>query len=56
MKNANGELSWMEGDEREEDNLEILMGDGGRLDLMHSFMRKVITCLVIFFAARANSR
>lgn len=28
------ELSWMEGDEREEDNLEILMGDGGRLDLM----------------------
>jgi len=31
MKNANGESSWMEGDEGEEDNLEIFMGDGCRL-------------------------
>ena len=31
MENANDESSWMEGDEREEDNLEIFMGDGCRL-------------------------
>ena len=54
MENANDESSWMEGDEREEYNLDIFMGDGCRL-IWYSFMRKVITCLVPS-SGRANGR